>query len=55
MSPKVKVIHLPVETHGELAELVGRKKRKQVPTSMQSEVDKAVKKHIKIENNKLAS
>ena len=55
MAEKVKVIHVPVSTHGDLAELVGRKKKAQLQTSMQHEVNRALVKHIRIETTKLAS
>ncbi len=49
-----KVIHIPVNTHGELAELVGKKKRLlRGDCSMQGEVDKAVKRYVASENKRL--
>lgn len=49
-----KLIHLSVQTHGELAELVGKKKRiLRGSCSMRDECDKAVRRYVASENKRL--
>ncbi len=55
MAEQTKNVPVLIEVHGDLAELVGRKKKAQLQTGLQYETNRALRKHIKLETNKLAS